>query len=64
MMREVLLIESLTGGGVRILGRSDDPEVVQRLAGELAALDRQRLARLEGLRLVSDRESDPEPHRA
>ena len=53
-MREALLIETLPAGDVRILSRSDDHEVVARLAAELAALDRQRLARLEGPRLVPD----------
>ncbi len=60
-MREALLIESVLGGGVRILGRSDDPKVVQRLASELAALERRRLARLERpVRLVAS-EATAEP---
>jgi len=60
-MREALLIESVIGGGVRVLGRSEDPEIVQRLAAELAVLDRRRLARLEGLRLVSTDENNIKP---
>ena len=52
-MREAIIIESVLGGGVRILARSDDPEVVQRLAAELAVVERRRLARLESpVRLV------------
>jgi hypothetical protein len=55
-MREALLIESVLGGGVRILARSDDPELVERLARELAALERRRLARLESpVRLPNQR---------
>ena len=54
-MREALLIESVIGGGVRVLGRSEDPDLVQRLAADLAAITRRRLASLEApVRLVPE----------
>lgn len=59
-MREALLVEHLPEGGVRILSRSDDPELIQHLAAELADRDRRRLARLEGPRLVHSRGPEPE----
>lgn len=62
-MREIVILESLPKGGVQVLGRTEDAELVRRVSAEVARLERRRLARLEGLRLVpaEPAEEEPEP---
>jgi hypothetical protein len=58
----VALIES-DEGGTRLLGRTTDPDLVDRVRGCLAAERRRELAELEGpVRLVRPAEPEPSEH--
>jgi hypothetical protein len=52
--RELVIVEADPAGGVRILARSQDTDLLARVSAELAAIERRRLTRLERpVRLVT-----------